>query len=154
MKQVEVIVTESRIAKIFKMSERSIRDKFKDVRIAPGQYDFVKAVEIYVNNCSGKDENLELKRVEKETKELKLGIMRGEYHHKDDIELLVTDMLARFKAKLIAVPTKASIQLLNINNRREIEQILKEVITDALTELSEYKDLRMEDVEVDGAEDN
>lgn len=150
----KVIAKENRMAEIFKMSERSIRDKFKDVRIAPAQYDFVKAVEMYVEKSSGKDENLELKRVEKETKELKLGIMRGEYHHKDDIELLVTDMLARFKAKLIAIPTKASIQLLNINNRREIEQILKEVITDALAELSEYKDLRMEDVELDGAENN
>ena len=150
----EVIAKESRMAKIFKMSERSIRDKFKEVRIAPGEYDFVEAVELYVNSVSGKDEALELKRVEKEMKELKLEVMRGEYHYKNDIELLVTDMLARFKAKLTAIPTKTSIQLLNIDNRREIEQILKEVITDALMELSEYKELKMEDVELNGAEDN
>lgn len=150
----EVIAKESRMAKIFKMSERSIRDKFKEVRIAPGEYDFIEAVELYVNNNSGKDEALELKRVEKEIKELKLEIMRGEYHYKDDIELLVTDMLVRFKSKIIAIPAKASIQLLNINNRREIENILKEVLNEALTELSEYKELKMENLDIDGTEND
>ncbi|WP_462354949.1 hypothetical protein [Fusobacterium ulcerans] len=148
----EVIATESRMAKTFKMSERSVRDKFKEVRISPGQYDFIAAVEMFVDSSSGKDESLELKRVEKETKELKLGIMREEYHHKDDIKLLVSDMLARFKAKLTAIPTKASMKLLNIDNRREIETILKEILNEALNELSEYNKLKME--EIDGAENN
>ena len=150
----EVIATESRMAKIFKMSERSIREKFKEVRIAPGQYDFTAAVEMFVDSSSGKDESLELKRVEKETKELKLGIMRGEYRHKDNIELLVSDMLARFKAKLTAIPTKASIKLLNIDNRREIETILKEILNEALNELSEYNKLKMEGIDEDGAENS
>lgn len=150
----EVIATESRMAKTFKMSERSVRDKFKEVRISPGQYDFTAAVEMFVDSSSGKDESLELKRVEKETKELKLGIMRGEYHHKDNIKLLVSDMLARFKAKVTAIPTKASIKLLNIDNRREIETILKEILNEALNELSEYNKLKMEVIDGDGAENN
>lgn len=150
----EVIATESRMAKTFKMSERSVRDKFKEVRISPGQYDFTAAVEMFVDSSSGKDESLELKRVEKETKELKLGIMREEYHHKDDIKLLVSDMLARFKAKVTAIPTKASIKLLNIDNRREIETILKEILNEALNELSEYNKLKMEVIDGDGAENN
>lgn len=150
----EVIATESRMAKTFKMSERSVRDKFKEVRISPGQYDFIAAVEMFVESSSGKDESLELKRVEKETKELKLGIMREEYHHKDDIKLLVSDMLARFKAKLTAIPTKASMKLLNIDNRREIETILKEILNEALNELSEYNKLKMEEIDGDGAENN
>lgn len=150
----EVIANESRMAKIFNMSERSIRDKFKTVRISPGQYDFIAAVELFVDTVSGKDEAMELKRVEKETKEFKLEVMRGEYHHKDDIELLVSDMLARFKAKLTAIPVKASIQLLNISNRRAIEQILKTLIKESLNELSDYNKLKLENIELDGAEDS
>lgn len=150
----EVIANESRMAKIFNMSERSIRDKFKTVRISPGQYDFIAAVELFVDTVSGKDEAMELKRVEKETKEFKLEVMRGEYHHKDDIELLVSDMLARFKAKLTAIPVKASIQLLNISNRRTIEQILKTLIKESLNELSDYNKLKLENIELDGAEDS
>lgn len=150
----EVIATESRMAKIFKMSERSVRDKFKEVRIAPGQYDFIAAVEMFVDSSSGKDESLELKRVEKETKELKLGIMREEYHHKDDIALLVSDMLIKFKAKLKSIPSKASMDLVNISNRRQIEEKLKDMISEALEELSEYNKLKMEDIDIDGAENN
>lgn len=144
----EVIATESRMAKTFKMSERSIREKFKEVRISPGQYDFIAAVEMFVESSSGKDESLELKRVEKETKELKLGIMREEYHHKDDITLLVSDMLLRIKSKLNGIPLEASLLLLNKSDRREIEDILRKKINIALLELSEYKDLKMEDVEI------
>lgn len=144
----EVIATESRMAKTFKMSERSIREKFKEVRISPGQYDFIAAVEMFVESSSGKDESLELKRVEKETKELKLGIMREEYHHKDDITLLVSDMLLRMKSKLNGIPLEASLLLLNKSDRREIEDILRKKINIALLELSEYKDLKMEDVEI------
>ena len=148
----EVIATESRMAKTFKMSERSIREKFKEVRIAPGQYDFIAAVEMFVDSSSGKDESLELKRVEKETKELKLAIMREEYHHKDDIALLVSDMLIKFKAKLKSIPSKASMDLVNISNRRKIEEKLKDMISEALEELSEYNKLKMEDIDIDGAE--
>ncbi|MEJ6466783.1 hypothetical protein [Fusobacterium ulcerans] len=150
----EVIATESRMAKTFKMSERSIREKFKEVRIAPGQYDFIAAVEMFVDSSSGKDESLELKRVEKETKELKLAIMREEYHHKDDIALLVSDMLIKFKAKLKSIPSKASMDLVNISNRRKIEEKLKDMISEALEELSEYNKLKMEDIDIDGAENN
>lgn len=150
----EVIATESRMAKTFKMSERSVRDKFKEVRVAPGQYDFIAAVEMFVDSSSGKDESLELKRVEKETKELKLAIMREEYHHKDDIALLVSDMLIKFKAKLKSIPSKASMDLVNISNRRQIEEKLKSMINEALEELSEYNKLKMEDIDIDGAENN
>lgn len=150
----EVIATESRMAKTFKMSERSIREKFKEVRIAPRQYDFIAAVEMFVDSSSGKDESLELKRVEKETKELKLAIMREEYHLKDDIALLVSDMLIKFKAKLKSIPSKASMDLVNISNRRQIEEKLKDMISEALEELSEYNKLKMEDIDIDGAENN
>ncbi|MFR3819160.1 MAG: hypothetical protein ACLTXO_11520, partial [Fusobacterium varium] len=111
------------------------------------------AVEMFVESSSGKDESLELKRVEKETKELKLGIMREEYHHKDDIELLISDMLIRFKSKLNGIPLEASMLLLNKSNRREIEAVLKKQINIALLELSQYKDLKLEDVEIE-KEDN
>lgn len=150
----EIVATESRMAKIFGFSERKVRDYFKDARVAPAKYDLLLGIKIFVENSSGKDEIAEARKVDTDMKKFKLAILQGEYHHKDSIELLVSDMLARFKAKLTAIPTKASTQLLNINSRREIENILKTLIGESLKELSEYKELKMEDVEVDGAEDN
>ena len=150
----KIIASESKIASIFKISERSVRDKFKDVRLAPGKYDFIGAVEMMVDKFSGQDEISENRKVDTDLKRMKLEIMQGEYHHKDDVSLLVSDMLIRFKAKITAIPTKASLQLLNISNRREIERILKENLNEALEELSEYKELRMEEVDLDGTEDS
>lgn len=150
----EVVATESRMAKLFGFSERKVRDYFKDARVAPARYDLLFAIKIFVENSSGKDEVSEARKVDTEMKRLKLGIMQGEYHHVENIKLLITDMLARFKAKLIAIPSKASIDLLNIDNRRDIEIILKNMINDSLNELSEYEKLKMEDIDIDGAEDD
>lgn len=150
----EVVATESRMARLFGFSERKVRDYFKDARVAPARYDLLFAIKIFVENSSGKDEVSEARRVDTEMKKLKLGIMQGEYHHVDNIKLLVIDMLARFKAKLIAIPSKASTELLNIDNRREIESILKDMISEALNELSEYDKLKMEDIDFYGAEND
>lgn len=150
----EVVATESRMARLFGFSERKVRDYFKDARVAPARYDLLFAIKIFVENSSGKDEVSEARKVDTEMKKLKLGIMQGEYHHVDNIKLLVIDMLARFKAKLIAIPSKASTELLNIDNRREIESILKDMISEALNELSEYDKLKMEDIDFYGAEND
>lgn len=150
----EVIATESRMARLFGFSERKVRDYFKDARVAPARYDLLFAIKIFVENSSGKDEISEARKVDTEMKKLKLGIIQGEYHHVDSIKLLVIDMLARFKAKLTAIPSKASTELLNIDNRREIESILKDMINEALKELSEYDKLKMEDIDINGAEDD
>ena len=63
-------------------------------------------------------------------------------------------MLIKFKAKLKSIPSKASMDLVNISSRRQIEEKLKNMISEALEELSEYNKLKMEDIDIDGAEDN
>ncbi len=147
-----VKATEKRLMKVFGFSERKVRTYFKEARIEAGIYNFVLAVEIYLKNSSGKDEELELKKIEKETKKFNLDIKKGKYHLEDDVILLVSDMLARFKSKLTCLPAKISIDLLNKTNRREIEDILKKEINQTLLELSGYKELKMEGL--DGAEDD
>lgn len=44
-----------------------------------------------------------------------------------------------FKSKLMALPSKISVQLLNKDNQLEIKEILKKAIYDVLEELIEYK---------------
>lgn len=144
--------TERRLMRVFGFSDRKVRSYFKDARIGPAIYDFAIAVEIYLKKTSGKDEELELKKIEKETKKFNLDIKKGKYHLEDDVILLVSDMLARFKSKLTCLPAKISMDLLNKTNRREIENILKKEINQALLELSGYKELKMEGL--DGAENN
>ncbi len=41
-----------------------------------------------------------------------------------------------------------------MDNRREIENILKKMLNEALSELSEYSKLSMEDIDIDGTEND
>ena len=68
----EILATENKLAKIFQFSERKVREYFKAARVSPGKYNFIQAVEIFVEKNSGKDEAAELKRAEKDLKEFYL----------------------------------------------------------------------------------
>ena len=138
-KMQQVLATENRIAKLFQFSERKVRDYFKAARIAPGKYDLLQVIEIFVEKNSGKDETAELKRADKDLKEYKLQILKKEYHHESDVVRIVSNMNYNFKSKLMAIPSKISVQLLNKNNQLEIEDILKKAVINVLEELVDYK---------------
>lgn len=135
----EILATENKLAKIFQFSERKVREYFKAARVSPGKYNFIQAVEIFVEKNSGKDEAAELKRAEKDLKEYKLQILKKEYHHESDVVRIVSNMNYNFKSKLMAIPSKISVQLLNKNNQLEIEDILKKAVINVLEELVDYK---------------
>nr|DAK88987.1 MAG TPA: Protein of unknown function (DUF1441) [Caudoviricetes sp.] len=135
----EILVTESKLAKIFQFSERKVREYFKSARVSPGKYNFIQAVEIFVEKNSGQDEVSELKRAEKELKEYKLQILKKEYHHESDVIRIVSNMNYNFKSKLMALPSKISVQLLNKENQLEVKEILKKAIYEVLEELVDYK---------------
>ena len=132
----EILATESKLAKIFQFSERKVREYFKSARVSPGKYNFIHAVEIFVEKNSGQDEVSELKRAEKELKEYKLQILKKEYHHESDVIRIVSNMNYNFKSKLMALPSKISVQLLN---QLEVKEILKKAIYEVLEELVDYK---------------
>lgn len=147
----EILATENKLAKIFQFSERKVREYFKAVRVSPGKYNFIQAVEIFVEKNSGKDEAAELKRAEKDLKEFKLKILKKEYHSEKDVIRIVSDMNYRIKSKLITIPKKVSILILNKSNQLEIEKILKDEINNALEELTEYSYQEEQEIgEIDG----
>lgn len=150
-KMQEILATENKLAKIFQFSERKVREYFKAARVSPGKYNFIQAVEIFVEKNSGKDEAAELKRAEKDLKEFKLKILKKEYHSEKDVIRIVSDMNYRIKSKLITIPKKVSILILNKSNQLEIEKILKEEINNVLEELTEYSYQEEQEIgEIDG----
>lgn len=150
-KMQEILATENKLAKIFQFSERKVREYFKAARVSPGKYNFIQAVEIFVEKNSGKDEAAELKRAEKDLKEFKLKILKKEYHSEKDVVRIVSDMNYRIKSKLITIPKKVSILILNKSNQLEIEKILKDEINNALEELTEYSYQEEQEIgEIDG----
>lgn len=150
-KMQEILATENKLAKIFQFSERKVREYFKAARVSPGKYNFIQAVEIFVEKNSGKDEAAELKRAEKDLKEFKLKILKKEYHSEKDVIRIVSDMNYRIKSKLITIPKKVSILILNKSNQLEVEKILKEEINNVLEELTEYSYQEEQEIgEIDG----
>lgn len=150
-KMQEILATENKLAKIFQFSERKVREYFKAARVSPGKYNFIQAVEIFIEKNSGKDEAAELKRAEKDLKEFKLKILKKEYHSEKDVIKIVSDMNYRIKSKLITIPKKVSILILNKSNQLEVEKILKDEINNVLEELTEYSYQEEQEIgEIDG----
>ena len=102
----QVLATEIELQNYFNFQREKVRDYFKAARIAPGKYDLLQVIEIFVEKNSGKDETAELKRADKDLKEYKLKILKKEYHHESDVIRIVSNMNYNFKSKLMALPSK------------------------------------------------
>lgn len=68
------------------------------------------------------------------------------------MKFAVTDMLSRFKSKLLQMPTKAKIELENADIK-SFEDILEKHCREALEELSEFDESMMEMEELGEEED-
>lgn len=71
--------------------------------------------------------------------ELDEDVRRGELIPAEVVELVWSDMIASFRAKILSIPTKAAHQFVNLTSISEIQDALKEHHNEALLELSEYE---------------
>ena len=127
-------ITEKRLVSLFKISERKIRDDFKSARIGTGKYDLLGCIDIYVENTQGKNDKIELDRVNKELQEFKLGILKKEYYSVEEVDTAVSDMIFNFKSKLLMIPRKLTNEL-KITEEKDWEEIIEKMVNGALKEL-------------------
>ena len=133
------------------MTERNVRQlKEKNViqEYKPGLYRLQETVHAYINYLRGKNpekENLDyneertkLVRAKRECEELELKLRKNELHKSEDIEIIMSDMLIRFRTRLLAIPAKQSPILAVKKDQMEIFKILKAAIDEALEELADY----------------
>lgn len=69
--------------------------------------------------------------------EIKLQLIKGQVHKAEDVQKVMTDMFAKFKSKMTAMPSKLA-RKLEDKKRTDIQKILKEEIDEALAELADY----------------
>lgn len=69
--------------------------------------------------------------------EIKLQLIKGHVHKSEDVERVMTDMFLNFKNKMLALPHKLAFKLEH-RERQEIQETLRDEITDALSELADY----------------
>ena len=98
------------------------------------------------NDVDYKTERAKLEQDKRIQAELKLALMKGELHKSNDVERVMTDMLARIRSRFLQMPSKMA-PLLAEKETGEIKKMLSNEVRDILEELKEYdpKDFYSED---------
>lgn len=146
-------VTEDRLSEILEVSTRHVRTICKQARNKEkgdefkGYYDFVLGVQLYVKEIKTEKGDLQtdIKKIEKQHKQLKLDMAKGLTVTTKQVEDLLGDMLIKFKSKLSSIPGRISLLLLNKNNSSEIEKILKSEFDAVQNELVEIEFEKIEE---------
>lgn len=155
----EILVGSKTLEALFGLKDRSIRglaDKGIVKRDSHGKYllwdsaknyiTFLKVVSAGRDNEPGSDceelidleeEKAQHERLKKQITEIKLQLIKGQVHKSEDVERIMTDMFARFKSKMSALPAKLA-RKLEGKKRNEIQEILRKEIDNALIELADY----------------
>lgn len=92
-------------------------------------------------------------KAKRELAELRLARLRGQLHDAADVELVLTNMLATFRNRVLAIPQKVAPKVIGMNNLAEINETINVELLDALTELSEYDPIMFAGGEVIEEED-
>lgn len=155
----DLMVSSKVLETLFGVKDRTIRvlaDKGIVKRDSHGKYLFWNSTKNYITALkvvnAGKgsaatedtetgldldEEKAQHERLKRQITEIKLQLIKGQVHKAEDVEAVMTDMFARFKSKVTALPSKLA-KKLEGKSRTEIQKILKTDIDNALVELADY----------------
>lgn len=127
---------------------RQLRDQKVLIEERPNLYDLKDCTHRYIEflrkdgtedaAVDYNQERAKLVRAKREKEELELERQKGELHQAEDVKIIITDMLIRFKTRLMAIPAKQSPILSKKTDQSEIFKILKKATDEALAELADY----------------
>ena len=142
---------ENQIMRLLKISDRTIRENYKEAKIEPGIYDLIKVIEIYVEKVGSLDDKEDLIKEEKKYKksrvdlnEARLKILEGEYISIQEATEAVSIMLFNFKSKIMSLPKKITVDLKKHKTLAEQEKVIERHLKNALGELKDYLELKKE----------
>ncbi len=146
------LYTAAAVAKWLDLSERRVRQLRDDKIITeyrPGLYNLQEVNHQYINylrknspteeQIDYNTERAKLVRAKRVNQELELQLRKNEVHTSEDVEQVMTDMLIRFKTRLMSIPAKLSPILSKKKDQTEIFKLLKAGIDEALEELSDFQ---------------
>lgn len=93
-------------------------------------------------------ERAKLMRIKRLNEEYDFNLRKGTMHTSEDINLLLSKMIVSFRARLTAIPAKAAPRAAKLTDSADVFDLLKDLIDEALTELSEF-DTILKDKEID-----
>lgn len=150
-------VNETELSAYLGLSTRRIRQLFTAgvvFKTQRGRYDLKKSVIGYINsirqNESSKAADIEKLKISKEAEslmherlkkrktELVVLEMEKKLHRSEDVEYYWNSMVLAAKSRLTAIPVKCAPVLVGMEDRKEIQAILKREVAEALNEIANY----------------
>jgi hypothetical protein len=77
-------------------------------------------------------------KTKREKAEIELSHLQGRMHSADDVELVMTDMIAKSKTRLRGIPAKVAPSLVAQTDLSAVERILAAEIDQCLSEIAQY----------------
>lgn len=147
----EMLFTTNQMAKLLNLSPRRIQQLAEEgilVKLNRGKYKLVVSVQQYIQQLQVKDGGADAEvdyfgeralheRAKRQMAEMNLSVMKGELHRSEDVSHVMNDMIAAFRSRVLAIPTKLSAQLVG-KKMPVILQMLGDAVYEALNELSLY----------------
>lgn len=147
----ETTFTTQQLADALSLTPRRVQQLAKEgavVSVSRGKYAAVESIRNYLQYVEDRDggesnidyleEKAKHEKAKRQKAELELAVMKGEMHRSGDIKLVMNDMLAAFRSRVLAVPSKLAPQLVGKTEMPVILDILTQEVYEALRELSEY----------------
>lgn len=85
------------------------------------------------------NERARLMRVRRQSAEHDLALKEKDLHKTEDVERIVLKILARFKARIRAIPSSIAPQCAKLTDKEQIFDLLKQATDEALQELSDIE---------------
>lgn len=148
------IVTGSRVAKLLGLTKARVEQLAKEgvfKREGRGKYPLEACIQAYVEYREDrirKSDNVDAADYEKhrarlykakaDKAEIEARAFAGEFHHADEVTFVVGEMLANFRAKVMAIPVICAPRVADIMDAHVCQGILTEAINVTLTEMGGY----------------
>lgn len=148
----EMLFTTKQLAEILNLSPRRVQQLAEEgvlVKSSRGKYKAVESIQNFIRQLSKEqsskasgvdyfDERALHEKAKREKAQLELAVMKGELHRSEDVEFVMNDMIAAFRSRILAIPSKLAPQLAGKTDIPMIQQLLSLETNEALTELSNY----------------
>ena len=141
------------VASIFGVTERRIQQLAKDGIIpkpVKGNYELIGCVQGYIafmqERAFGKDsgaldahqERARLLKAQADKTELEVQTLNGQLIPSAEVEAGWSALVVAFRSRLLGLPTRGAHQVIGKTEFHEVENALRELVQEALTELSLY----------------
>ncbi len=141
------------LARLFNLTERRLQQMAREGIIPKpekGKYDLIGCTRAYIKylqeRATGRDiepqdaylERARLLKAQADKTELEVKSLNGQVIPSEQVELLWSGLVASFRLRMLAMPVRCALRVMNLKTYPEIETCLREHVHEALNELSRY----------------